>query len=90
MLSALKKILDRDGELYLRIKVRANASQTAIKQIMINQTVKIDVAAPPVRGQANQELMKYLAKEFAISKNNVKLIAGAGEPIKLIKLVKYE
>jgi len=88
MLSVYKKTLEQDGEVYLRVKARPNASQTAIKEVLSDETIKIDVAAPPVKGKANQEIIKFLAREFVIKKNNVKIIAGAGEPIKLIKLVK--
>ena len=89
MLAKFKKELDRDGELYLRLKARPGASQTAIRA-MLDETIKLDVAAPAQKGKANQEIIRFLAKEFAVNKNSVKIIAGAGEPIKLIKLVKYE
>jgi len=88
MLSSFKKILARDGEVYLRIKARPNASQTLVKQVMADETMKLEVAAPPVKGQANQEIIKFLAKEFVVSKDNIKIIAGAGEPLKLIKVKK--
>ncbi|MFH1412507.1 MAG: DUF167 domain-containing protein [bacterium] len=87
MLGKFKKQLLNKGELYLNIKVRPNASKTEIRQVM-DETIKINIAAPAVKNKANQELVKFLAKEFAISKNNVKLISGMGEPRKLVKLIK--
>lgn len=86
MLSVYKRQFAKDKEVYLRIKARPNATQTMVKQILADETIKIDVSAPPVRGQANAEIIKYLAKEFGVNKNNIKIIAGAGESIKLIKI----
>jgi len=88
MHSELRKKLINQGELYLRVKARPAASLTAIKEIREDGTVKIDIAAPPIRGRANQELIKFLAKIFNLDKENVIIISGAAERTKLIKLVK--
>ncbi len=53
---------------------------------MEDNTVKIDVAARPVKGKANKELIKFLAKEFDVMEENVIIISGAGEKTKLIKV----
>jgi len=88
MLNFKQQLKDR-GELYLRIKVRPGVAKTAIKEIMEDNTLKIDIAAPPVKGKANQELIQFLASEFAVLKNNVKIVSGAGERVKLIN-IKYK
>ena len=71
MLKKYAEKLKNQNELYLRIKASPRSSKTLIKTIMDDDTIKIDIAAPPVKGKANQELVKFLAKEFAVSKNNV-------------------
>jgi len=89
MLDNYKEKLKEKGEIYLRIKVRPLASLTAVKQISEDEdgdTIKIDLAAAPVKGKANLELIKFLADEFAVNKDNVKIISGAGERVKLIKI----
>lgn len=53
---------------------------------MADETIKIDVAILPIKGRANQELIEFLAKEFEVRKNNVKIIKGVGEKNKLIKI----
>ena len=80
-LSEFKRQLRRAGEIYLRIKVRPQATATKVKDLMSDQTIKIDVAAPPVKGKANAELIKFLAQEFAVTKENIKIISGAGERV---------
>ena len=88
MLSKIKKQLYKKGEIYLKIKARPGMSKNAIKEIMGDNTVKIDIAAPPVKGKANQELIKFLAQRFNVLEKNVKIISGAGERVKLVKIVK--
>ncbi len=91
MLNKFVKQFNGHGEIYLRIKARPGAAKTMVKQVMADgegDIIKIDVAAPAVKNKANLELARFLAGEFAISKNNVKIIAGAGEREKLVKLVK--
>lgn len=87
MLFKFKQQLKNKGELYLCIKARPGADKTAVKEIMEDETVKINIVAPPVNGKANQELIKFLAKEFDISKNNVKIVSGERERIKLIHII---
>ena len=79
----------RLGEAYLRIKVRPGAAKTAVRGSLDTeegQTIKIDVAAPPEKGKANEELIRYLAKELLVSKDKIKIISGAGEKVKLVKI----
>ncbi|WP_413583346.1 DUF167 domain-containing protein [Bdellovibrio sp. HCB288] len=41
-----------------------------------NGELKIKVSAPPVDGEANAELIKYLAKLFKVAKRNISLVKG--------------
>lgn len=89
MLTSYVQQFNEKGEIYLRIKARPGASATEVKGIMTGEegeTIKIDVAAAPEQGKANQELIKYLAKWFMAGKNDVKIISGAGDKIKLVKI----
>ena len=88
MLNKYKKKLKINDEVYLRVKVRPNAGKTGIREIMEDETIKIDVATVPEKGKANKELMGYLAKEFKIKKENVKILSGASDRLKLIKIIK--
>lgn len=84
MLLLFKKKLGKEGVLYLKVKVRPNAVASQVKEIMADKTLKIDITAPAERGRANQELIKFLAREFATAKGNVKIIRGAREKNKII------
>ena len=88
MLVKFKKFYQENGEVYLRVKVRPNAAKTGVKEIMADQTIKIDIAAPAVKGRANQELIKFLVEQFDTVTGNIKIISGAGDRVKLAKLMK--
>jgi len=91
MLSQFLKTFDHDGEIYLRVKARPGASATQVKKILEDQDgeiIKIDVAAPAVKGKANLELVNFLAGEFLVSKKNIKIISGACDRLKLVKIIK--
>lgn len=89
MLEKFAVQLKAKGEVYLRVKARPGAPATALRGIMESEegeTLKIDVAAPPERGKANQELVKFLAKEFGVGKGKIRIISGHVEKIKLVKI----
>lgn len=91
MISRFREIFNQDGEIYLRLKVRPAASLTAVKQVLADsdgEIIKIDLAAPALKGKANLALIKFLAREFDVAKNNVKIISGAGDRLKLVKIIK--
>lgn len=82
-----QKMLWKNKEVYLRVKVRPNAIKICVKEIMADGTVKIDLAATPVKNKANQELIKFLAQQFDTVVSNVKIISGTTERMKLVKIV---
>ena len=91
MLKQFLEKFNQAGEIYLRIKVRPGAKATAAKQILKHSDgdiIKIDIAAPAVNGRANLELVKFLAQEFSVRRENIKIISGAGDRLKLAKIVK--
>lgn len=90
MISGYKKTLEEKGEVYLRAKINPGASKSQVKGVMQGEdgdVIKIDIAAQPEKGRANQELVRFLAKEFGVSKNNIKILSGASDRVKLIKII---
>ncbi|MFH1522888.1 MAG: DUF167 domain-containing protein [Patescibacteria group bacterium] len=86
MLASYKEQLKKEGEVYLKIKVKTNSQKNKVKEFMSDGTLKMDIAAEPDIGKANQELIKFLAKEFKVGKNNVEIKSGAINKIKLVKI----
>ena len=48
--------------------------------------LKIRVAAPPVDGAANTEIVKLLAKQFGVPKSDVHIISGQSSTRKRIRI----
>ena len=47
---------------------------------------KLRLAAPPVDGAANEELIRYLAKLFGLPRANVDLVSGATNKNKVVRI----
>lgn len=71
---------------YLRIKVIPKSPRNEITEILDDQTIKIRIKAAPEKGKANTELIKFLSKELGINKNEISIISGKTDQLKLIKV----
>ncbi|MBP7652329.1 YggU family protein [Candidatus Dependentiae bacterium] len=70
----------------MKIKVKANAGKNEIIGFMDQDTLKIKIKAPAVDNKANKELISFLSKTMNLSKNNIEIISGFGNPLKLLRL----
>src|SRR5574340_85148 len=71
----------------LTVRVTPRSSRTAITGILEDGTVKIQLTAAPVDGEANHKLIEFLAKTLRVPKSNIDILAGAGGRDKLIAVV---
>lgn len=75
---------------YLRIKVIPKSSKNEIVEIMQDsegeETIKIRIKAVPEKGKANKELIKFISKELAIPSENISILSGKNDQLKLIKV----
>jgi len=46
----------------------------------------VKLAAPPVDGKANEELVRFLAEELEVPKGSINLLRGAGGRQKMVEL----
>ena len=53
---------------------------------MDDGTLKVRIKAIPEKGKANKELIKFLAKEWGISRNDIEIVGGKTDQIKLLKI----
>jgi len=75
---------------YLKIKVIPRSHINEVVDLMIGedneQIYKIRIKAPPEKGKANAELVKFLGKHLDIPKDRIEIIAGKSETTKLIRI----
>jgi uncharacterized protein (TIGR00251 family) len=72
-------------DLVLNIRVIPRASKSEIVGVF-DGVLKVRIAAPPVDGAANSELVKVLAKAFAVPKNDVHIVGGETSKNKRIRI----
>ncbi|MDX1578370.1 MAG: DUF167 domain-containing protein [Gemmatimonadota bacterium] len=65
----------RDEGIELAVRVQPRASVTEV-QGPLGDALKIRLAAPPVDGAANRELVAFLAKRLGVPKSAVRIAAG--------------
>jgi uncharacterized protein len=70
-------------KLTFNVQVVTRASRTEIVGAH-NGTLKIRIAAPPVDGAANEELIRALAKAFGVARSAVSLIRGQSSKLKVV------
>lgn len=63
------------GSLLLSCYLQPRAARDEIVGLHAD-SVKIRITAPPVEGQANAHLQKFLARQFGVAKSNVSIISG--------------
>lgn len=67
------------------VRVQPRASQSGIVGEM-DGALKLRIAAPPVEGAANDELIRWLAKFFGVSRAQVAIISGATAKQKIVRV----
>ncbi|MCW8934846.1 MAG: DUF167 family protein [Gammaproteobacteria bacterium] len=64
-----------DNDPLLCLKVQPKASNDEFCDITGN-SLKVRITAPPADGKANQHLIKFLARQFKVSKSQVTILSG--------------
>lgn len=67
---------ERDGCIFLWVRVVPRASRDAIVGVMGGEALKIRIQAPPVEGKANAYLVKFLSKQWNIPRSNIEIQSG--------------
>lgn len=76
---------EKNGALIFTVCVVPRASKSEIVGEH-DSALKIRIAAAPVDGAANAELIKILAKFFAVSKSEIQILSGETSKTKQIKI----
>ncbi len=71
----------------ITVKVMPRSSKNEIAGIMDDGTVKIRLTTPPVEGQANIALIRYLADLLGVPQGNIEIVAGQTGRNKLVTII---
>lgn len=78
-------------EEYIKVKISPQSAKNEITEILETEegkTIKISIKAAPEKNKANIELIKFLSKELNTSTDNIKILSGKNQRVKLIKICK--
>lgn len=80
--------LKAEGKLSLPVRVVPRSPKTEWAGFLESGDWKIKVAAPPERGKANEELVRFLAEEFSVARDSIEIVAGVSSHHKLIRITR--
>ena len=75
----------KDAGITFAVRVQPRASQSKIAG-EIEGSLKVKIAAPPVDGEANEELVRFLAKWFEVPKREIEILSGETAKNKIIRI----
>lgn len=67
----------------IALKVHPRARRTAIAG-RLGDAWKLDLAAPPVEGKANEECIRFLADLAGVPRSSVRIVSGATARTKIV------
>lgn len=71
----------------LAVRVTPRASRNQIVGVLNDGTIKVHLAAQPADGEANVELVEFLAEVLGVPKSRVEIVAGASGRDKLVSIL---
>lgn len=75
-----------DASVTINVRVVPKASRSEVVG-MHDGVLRVRIAAPPVDGAANAELIRVLAKHFGVKKSLIKIVRGETSKTKVVKVV---
>jgi len=74
-----------EGAITFPVRVAPRASKTCAAGEH-DGALKVRVAAPPVEGAANEELVRFLARSFGVTLKDVEITAGRSSKTKAVRV----
>jgi uncharacterized protein (TIGR00251 family) len=69
----------------IAVKVHPRAKRTAIAG-RLGDAWKLDLAAPPVDGKANDECIRFFAALVGVPRSRVRIVTGAAARLKVVEI----
>ena len=73
------------GALTFTVRAQPRATKSAVVG-EVEGALKLKLAAPPIDGAANEELLRFLAKLFTIPRRHISILSGATAKTKIIRI----
>jgi len=74
----------KDG-IVIEVKVEPRSSKKGLAGVMDN-VLKVKLTAPPVEGEANDQLIEVLSEATGVRKSNIKIVRGLSSKKKVVEI----
>jgi uncharacterized protein (TIGR00251 family) len=78
-------IEQRDNTVRVRVRVQPRASRTEVAGEH-DGALKVRVAAPPVDGAANAELVRFIARRVGVAPSRIRIVSGDAGRSKVLEI----
>jgi uncharacterized protein (TIGR00251 family) len=79
--------MDKTAKISIRLTPRSSKDRFVSKQ---GDQIKINLTAPPVDGEANQSLIRFLAKSLGVKASNLTIVQGMSSRTKTVQVSGYD
>ncbi|XP_041852081.1 UPF0235 protein C15orf40 homolog [Melanotaenia boesemani] len=76
---------DKNGAVTIAVRAKPGSKHSSITDVSV-EAVGVSIAAPPTDGEANAELIRYLADVLDLKKTHISLDKGSRSKDKLIRV----
>lgn len=73
------------GALVLTVHVQPGARRSEVAGVH-GDAIKVRLAAPPIEGRANDELVRFLAQAFGVAQRQVAIVRGETSRGKVVRI----
>jgi len=73
------------GGVRIQVRVQPRASRNELIGVA-GDCLKVRLTAPPVEGEANRQLQKFLGEVFCCSPGNIQIVRGSAGRLKLVEI----
>lgn len=77
---------DNTWKAYFKVKITPKQPKNEFFSVMDDGTLKLRIKAVPEKWKANKEIIWFLSDELNINKNNIEIISGASDSVKIIRI----
>jgi uncharacterized protein (TIGR00251 family) len=78
-----KQITNSGQSIRINVRVTPGAKRNSVSALK-EETWHIKIAAPPVEGKANEELLSYLSHLLYVRKSSIELLKGQSSRVKIV------
>ncbi len=73
------------GGIVIEVKVEPRSSKKGITGVMDN-VLKVKLTAPPVEGEANEQLVEVISDATGVRKSNIRIVRGHSSKRKVVEI----